>query len=96
MPADLIEKWRNKDSIEEPDNYQPRVCPPGLARDWTNTDNPGNSSHGKWEWDLLVDLAFVADSNPSTIQEDVKTLLEAVLTEKEEKKVKDELRGDFL
>jgi len=93
LPADLIEKWRTQEGLEEPENYQPEVCPPGLAEDWTNTDNPGNSDHGKWEWDLLVDLAYVADSNPHTIQDHVKTLLEAVLTEEDRETVKEDLRG---
>lgn len=91
LPADLIEKWRDKEGIDEPDDYQPDVCPPGLAKDWTNTENPGNSDYSKWEWDLLVDLAFVADSNPNTIKEDVKTLLEAVLSEEEKERVREEV-----
>jgi hypothetical protein len=93
--TDLIEKWRNKEGVEEPEDYQPEMCPPSLAEDWTNTENPGNSDHGKWEWDLLVDLAYVADTNPHTVQDNVKTLLEAVLTEGEQEKVKKELRGDM-
>jgi hypothetical protein len=95
LPADLIEKWRNKEGKEEPENYQPEVCPPGLAQDWTNTENPGNSDHGKWQWDLLVDLAFVADSNPNTVKDDVKTLLQAVLTDDEREKVREEIRGEL-
>lgn len=94
LATDLIQKWKGNEAEEEPDNYQPEVCPPGLAKEWTNTENPGNSDHGKWEWDLLVDLSYVANSNPNTIKENVETLLKAVLTEEEKEKLRDKLRGE--
>jgi hypothetical protein len=75
VAVDLIQKWRGREGPEEPENYQPEKCPPGLAEDWTNTENPGDSDHAKWEWDLLVDLAYIADSNPGTIRENVQELL---------------------
>lgn len=78
MPTDLIEKWRNQDDIEEPENYKPEVCPVGLAEDWTNTKNPGASDNSKWDWDLLVDLAYIGDTNPTTVQDGVETLLKAL------------------
>lgn len=76
--TDLIEQWRNE-SQDRPDDYQPEVCPPDQAEAWTNTRNPGGSDHGTWEWDLLCDTAYVADSNPTTVQENVKLLLTALL-----------------
>lgn len=81
MAADLIQKWKRNNQVADsmPGDYQPEVCPPDQAEEWTNTENPGNSDHGKWEWDRLVDLAYVADSNPNTIQDGVKTLLEGLL-----------------
>lgn len=72
------------DAGTTPDNYQPDVCPPEMAEHWTNTRNPGTADYANWEWDLLVDLSYIADTNPSTIQENVKLLLKVLKREERE------------
>lgn len=80
VTENLLEKWE-KDSTDTPEDYQPEVCPPEQAENWTNTENPGNSESAAWEWDLLVDLAYIADSNPTTIRENVEDLITGLTEE---------------
>lgn len=78
---DLVEKWRRNNRYDVPENYQPKVCPPDQAEVWTNTRNPGSSDYSKWEWDLLVDLAYVSDTTPNTVKDNVEVLLEGLSEE---------------
>ena len=65
-----------------------QVCPLEKAQKWTGTENPGAFAEGgnvKWDWALLCDLSHIADSNPTTIKENVKMLLKAIDPSREEK-----------